>query len=160
MRSKTILIASSVLLLLAGVFLWSMSTGPSDDVLIAQAIDDSIRASREGRPGGVLDNLSRDLKVQDEDIDNPAVKNFIENQKPDIELTNKKPVMRGDLAVVTTDVIVTFGLAGMRVPAPITGVQIELQKETGFKYFIFPTKKWKIVKIFSSDDGTGNLLGR
>lgn len=160
MRSKTILIASSVLLLLTGLFLWSMSTGPSDDVLIAQALDESIKASREGKPGGVLENLSRDLKVQDEDIDNPAVKNFIENQKPEIELTNKKPVMKGDLAVVTTDVIVTFGLAGMRLPAPIQGVQIELRKETGFKFLFFPTKKWKIVRIFSSDDATGNLLGR
>ncbi|HZH98180.1 MAG TPA: hypothetical protein VEX38_04350, partial [Fimbriimonadaceae bacterium] len=45
----------------AGVF-----GGPSDKEQIQTALDEAILASKEGRPGGVLDYLSQNFKVNEE----------------------------------------------------------------------------------------------
>lgn len=127
-----------------------MFFGPSDSKLVREAVDESIKASRDGRPGGVMDYLSRNLKVNEEDVGNRLeIARYIKASRPDIVLQNPTPVIQGDTAKVITPATVTFSF-GNTQPMTIDKVEITLAKETGTRYLVFPAPKWRIVDVKTS----------
>ena len=68
---------------IVGTFTWKYLSlnafGPSDQKMIREALDQAVLASREGRPGGVMDYLSNKFAVNSESITSGQVANFIKN---------------------------------------------------------------------------------
>ncbi len=131
---------------------------PSDKVLIHDALQESIKASRDGRPGGVLDFLSKSLKINDNESESRwSVADFIKKSRPDVEIENQEPQIEGETARIVSPVTVSLGLGPVQTPIRLEKVDIRLQKEMGTKFLIFPSPKWRIVRINLSEEDYGKF---
>lgn len=118
-----------------------------DQILIERALEESIKASREGRPGSVLDLLSQQFKVNDgEMMSRMDIAKAIRDYKPEVTLGSKVARVQGDAAAIVTPVTLT-------TPAPFTlsftvpEATLEFQKESGVKWLIIPEKRWRLTKV-------------
>lgn len=134
---------------------------PTDEEAIQAALQEALEASREGRPGAVLDFVSRTLKVNNEEAQNAGrgeVANYIRNAKPDIEVLNPKPVINGDTATIASPVKVSVRIAMVQTPPMTLNARIGLAKETGREWLIIPVPKWRVTTI-EADNIPGELMG-
>lgn len=133
--------------------------GPSDRELIHQALDESIVAGKEGRPGGVLDYLSQSLTVNSEQlVDRRQIADFVRKAKPDVTLGPISPEIQGDMATVLTSVQVKFSGFGMSVDKEIPKVTITLRKESAVKWLVFPASQWRIVSVTVPSESLEGLV--
>jgi len=132
---------------------------PSDSQLIETALNESIRAGKEGRPGGVLEYLSRSLTVNSEAmVDRKSIADFVRRAKPDVILRNMRASVEGDRATVVTPVLVKFEGLGMSMEREIPDVTITLQKERGTKWLVLPVTQWRIVEVSGSLESLSGLV--
>lgn len=125
-----------------------LATRPSDDELIQEALDRSIAASREGKPGGVFEHLSRSFTYNETAITSRRdVGQYINQLKPDIELSNRAPEISGDTALIMTDVNLEIGILNYRQELTIPGVEIELAKESGTRWGFLPYPQWRVIRV-------------
>ncbi|MCH7944821.1 MAG: hypothetical protein IIC73_02225 [Armatimonadetes bacterium] len=145
------IIASSAVVL-AGLTVLFIVTAPSDEDLIRTALEESVQASRDGRPGGVLDHLSRSLTFNGIPVGSRAdIAEFVRKSKPDIELGPVEPVIDGDVATVVTSVRVNVTLPGFSADQTVAQVQIRLARQTGVRWLLFPGTKWRISEVTVPD---------
>jgi len=105
----------ALVLALIGMFVASLLNQPSDKQLILQALDESIAASRAGRPGGVLEYLSRNLTWNgDEGVNRMEIADYIKRAKPEVTVMHREVVLDGDTATITTPVNVKLSM-----PSPL-----------------------------------------
>ncbi len=157
MKAWAIGIAVVVLL---GVLAFPFVFGPSDQQLIQQALDDSVAASREGRPGGVLEYLSHSLKYNDEAVGNRSeVATFIKNSHPQVVIENPTPTINGNTATIVSPVTLTFGLGPVGTPVRLQKVEITLSKETGTRFLILPSPKWRVSEVKADANELQGLAG-
>ena len=133
---------------------------PDDKTLITEAITEAQKASREGRPGGVLDFLNlRDLKFNDMDIPGAGgdIANYIKNQKPDIQFAKIEPIVTGDDARIESPATVSVSILSFSKEVPIPNVIIKLKRETDREWLFIPKKKWKITEIRASIEGLPSI---
>ncbi|MBL8047097.1 MAG: hypothetical protein JNJ45_00290 [Chthonomonas sp.] len=134
---------------------------PTDEEAIQAALKEALQASREGRPGAVLDFVSRNLKVNSEEAQGAGrgeVANYIRNAKPDIEVLNPKPVITGDTATIASPVKVSVRIAMVQLPAVTIDARIGLAKESGREWLIIPVPKWRVTEI-QADNIPSELTG-
>lgn len=149
------IVAVAALLLL----LRSVLFGPSDKELIRDAVKESVEASREGRPGGVLEYLSNSFTFNDQEAPNRReIGKWIRQGKPEVVLRNSEPVISGETAEIVTPVHVKFDYLAFKFDQEIPNVRITLQKEAGTKWLIVPTKKWRIVSVTAPDVSAADYL--
>ena len=145
MKNKRI-IAVSAAISLAIAIAWPFFNRPTDQEMITRAIESAAEASSDGKPGGVLEHLSRSFELNGSTPGSRAeIADYISQFKPDFVIEETDAELDGDNAKVTTKVEIAImgGLGGRVVVDPIN---IHLRRETGFT-FIFPTDKWRIVSI-------------
>lgn len=124
---------------------------PSDRDLVIEALDEAIVAGREGRPGGVMEHLSKSIEYNSVPLeDRAAVADFIRSGKPDVEVLNKEPVVEGDSATIHSPVRVEFGYGPLQVAQTVEDVRFEFKKETGTRWLVVPVPKWRLVSIQAS----------
>ena len=139
--------------LLAGI---AYLTTPSDEQLIRQAIADSTQASREGRPGGVAEYLSKSLTINGlEFIDKSQISKVVRLSKPEVTFGQYEPQIDGDEATVNADVALKIDYQGFLFDDTIKGVRVTLKRESGYRWLVFPSPKWRITEV--SAPGLGNL---
>ncbi|HMS54796.1 MAG TPA: hypothetical protein PKA27_05305 [Fimbriimonadaceae bacterium] len=130
-------------LLLAGIGYMIFKPGPSDAELIKAALKDSIEAGKEGRPGSVLDLLSRNFTVNEEFAGGRAnIAKFIRESKPNLTIENPEPNVSGVSATIDSPARIE-----LRFPAVgfnVREVNLKFRKESGTSFLIFPTKVWKL----------------
>jgi hypothetical protein len=137
------LIALALVGFLAQIYLFR----PSDEEQIKQALEQSIEASREGQPGGVLDILLRSATFNDLPIDNRReVADTIRRLRPDLTVYNPEPIIDGDEAVIRSDVRVEFGL-GPLPDQEVSNVEIYFEQVPSTVYVIFPINEWKVSRV-------------
>ena len=140
---------SVVAVLLVGKISLGFLNQPDDRTLITEAIKEAQKASKDGRPGGVLDFLSLNLSLNDAEI--PAgrsdIANYIKNSKPDFEFTKIEPVITGEDARIESPATVKIGVAMFSKEVTIPNVVIKLKKEVDHDWLIIPKKSWKITEI-------------
>ena len=149
-------------LLLLGKIGLGFLNQPDDKTLITEAIKEAQKASREGRPGGVMDFLSVSLNVNGAEVEGNRreVWNMIKDQKPDIEFTKIEPIITREDARFESPANVKVGIAMISRTVTIPNVVINLKKEEARQWFIIPEKSWKITQIRAPmEDLTSLFMG-
>lgn len=134
-----------------------VGSGESDQQMIQSALDESLEASREGRPGSALDLLSKSFEVNGMTILNRAeVAKYIQQQKPDISLATTVAEIQGNRAFIRTDV--TLSTSGLiKFSGTIPNVELEFAKESATKLLVIPTKRWRLVKVTVPPDSINSF---
>jgi hypothetical protein len=150
--SKSKFAIGVVIVLLAIVGLKAVMTmnGPSDQVLVRQALTEAIKASKEGRAGGVMDYLSDQLKLNDQSPERRQIAEFIKNSHPDISVEHPDPVVReGDgTAQINSPVAIKFSLPmGATIDKTIPNVTMKFEREDARTWLVIPTKQWRLVEV-------------
>lgn len=146
---------AALILALGSVWLFQ----PSDEELIRQALDESVAAGREGRPGGVLEYLSESFQINTlEPIRRIDIARVVRLNRPNVTLGSWEPRIAGDLAVVQTVADVELGgteegggaLDVLKLPKTqfrLDAVTIRLRRETDRRWLIVPVKKWRVISV-------------
>ena len=135
---------------------------PDDKTLITEAVKEAQQAGKEGKPGVVLDFLSKGLKVNGTEVDvsRSEISKYINNSKPDIELAAIEPIITGDDARIETQATLKIGVAMFSKTVTIPNVVVNLRKEVDHQWLIIPKKSWKVTQIRASvDDLTSLFMG-
>jgi hypothetical protein len=131
----------------------------SDADQVKVALDESIKASREGRPGGVLDKLSAAFQVNDQSVSSNQVASAIKKFQPSIEVDKPNPVVTDDVAHVISPMVVTVSLLGQSRAVTVPNVDIEFHKEAGHVWLIFPASTWRMTEIHLPPDALTQFEG-
>lgn len=144
---KKVLSVSATVVFLGLVALY-FATAPSDDEMIRQAIDESAKAAREGKPGNVLEHLSRSLTINGMPVaDRGEISKYIRLASPEVKFGQYSPVVEEDSATVKTNVAVKFSFQGISMDETIPNVEVKLSREPGFRWVVFPATKWRIASV-------------
>ncbi len=148
--NKNLVFGVLVALVLA-LFVWKYVSvnifGPSDQALIRRALDEAVQASREGRPGGVMDKLTDRFKVNTDEPGNRQVADFIKNSHPDITVSDEKAVVSEDTARITGPVRVRASFLGMNFDQKIDDVSLVFQRESAHEWGFIPVRKWRLDQV-------------
>ncbi|MCO5296670.1 MAG: hypothetical protein M9921_07420 [Fimbriimonadaceae bacterium] len=150
MQRSTKLVAGIVaLLVVVGVPALKVYPGPSERERIAVALDESLRASKEGRPGGVLEYLTDQFRINEE---SPGTRNqiakLIRDSRPDVVVENREPEIFGDQAKIVSDVEVKASFLGQSLNQRFGNVTLVFKREPTRKYLVFPTHTWRLDQVF------------
>jgi len=148
---KWLLVVVGLLVVVVGVKAFLTMRGPSDDVLVKQALDEAIKASKEGRPGGVMDYLSDSLTINAESPTRRKIADFIKQSHPEIQVQNSEPVIRESegTAQINSPVHIklTMPLGGSTVERTIPNVTLRFQREDAREWLIIPTRQWRLKEV-------------
>jgi hypothetical protein len=159
---KPILIVAALLVVLVGIKAIVTMTGVDDKKLVREALAESIAASKEGRPGGVMDKISDELTVNDERFSRSQIANVIRDSKPDVTVEKQDPVIMGDEARITSPVNVKIKLPvgpGTAFDQTIDGVTLVFAKENATEWLVIPTRKWRLKEVKLPSDVMSQLSG-
>jgi hypothetical protein len=159
---KTVLIAFGLLaLLLVGRFLFSLASQPSDETLILQALDEAILASREGRPGGVLDLISSDFRVNDQqEISRRQVIDAVKKSRPKIEVMERDVLVSGEEARIDSAIRATANFLGIERSFNLNEVSLQFRQESDREWLIIPVKKWRLHTVFVPESAYADMVGQ
>jgi hypothetical protein len=121
----------------------------TDDQMVREALTNALKASREGKPGGVLDKLSASFKLNDAPIEfsGAQVADFIKDQKPELTVEEIEPVITGDEARITSPVRLKLGLLGTNFERRIPKVTMIFHREVGHVLLLIPTPAWRLTDV-------------
>ena len=122
--------------------------GPSDEALVKQALDRAIVASREGRPGGVLESLTSKFKLNSDQPGGAQIANFIKENHPEVTVENYNPVISGDTARITSPVRVKVSFLGHDIDQRVDSVSMVFKRDDGHVWLVIPAKDWKLEQVF------------
>ncbi len=162
MKKKPILIVAGILVLLVGVRVVMGLSGADDKKLIQEALAESIKASKEGRPGGVMDKISDKLVVNSEQVGKSQIGNVIRDMKPDVEVLKQDPIITGEEAQITSPVRLKVSLPignGTAFDQTINDVTLIFAKESATDWLIIPTTKWRLREVKLPDDVMNQIGG-
>jgi hypothetical protein len=131
----------TVLLIIGLVGFMLFRPKPNDSAQITTALTSAVKASKEGRSGGVMEYLASNVQVNGEKYDvNRQFSEFIRQYHPDIALGAINPKINGDQATVTTDLDISLLNHDVRMQS----VTFTLQKEHETTLLIFHSEEWKV----------------
>lgn len=156
--TKIAVAVGTAVVLLVGLIASGVFGGPSDRELIEEALTESITASREGRPGGVLEYLSKNFTVNNEQYGTRDIAKTIRDLKPNVELENRDPLIAGESATITSPVRLSVSLP----PVSYTVGQATLvfSKEESRKWLIFPAKQWRLTRVEIPEEVVQDVQGQ
>ena len=143
---KKILIALPIIVLI-GVMASGFIFAPSDQELITRALKNSTDAAAQGEPSDVLKYLSKSFTYDGEATHGAEISKVIHQAKPDIAIMETTARIEGDSATVVTPVDVKLNYMGLDINKTIPNVNIELKKETSFKWLFVPEPRWRITSV-------------
>jgi hypothetical protein len=158
---KGLLILGTLLvLLIGGRALLTTLNPPNDKALIVEALKESIKASKEGRPGGVMDKLSSNLSYngENESGNQGQIAKFIKESRPDVTVTQMEPVVTGDEATIHSPVDLKVEMLGFNQKRHLKDVTITFRKEEDHEWLIFPTRKWKLAEVHVPSASVADLF--
>lgn len=146
-------VAGAALVLAIGFVFYVRMHREDDKTQILAALDESILASKEGRPGGVMDKLSVYFQINDEAPGSRRqVADFIRNSKPDVTVTNTDVKVFGEEAWIVSPVEVHANFLGQEISKTLKEATIVFKKEDAFEYLVIPVEKWKVYRVEVPED--------
>jgi hypothetical protein len=136
-------------MVLVGVRLGLFSRGQSDSELIKAALDDATTAAMAGRPGPVLEFISKQFTYNGVgDINEGQIANYIKASKPEVVVKNQNAVISGDSATITSTVHVNAPLpGGNSIERDFPNVTLNFRREDTVTWLIFPGKTWRLTEV-------------
>jgi hypothetical protein len=132
---------------------------PNDQKLIQQALADSIQASKEGRPGGVMDKISEKFNINGM---RPGsrwdIAKFIRDSKPDVVVENTQAFIDGDKAQITSPVQIKMSFLNQKWDRRVNNVTIVFEKEDGRKWLVIPTRQWRLTDVVLPADAARQIV--
>jgi len=161
MKRITTILIGLVLLALGGLAIFVYANRPSDEQQIQIALDDAIRAARNGEPGPVIDFISGRATLDGEGgASRGDIGKYIKQSKPDVVVLQKKPTIHGDKATIMSPVKVTARILTMEQSYELGQVRIDLEKESATQWGLFPTTKWRVVSVQTGEINSRELIGQ
>ena len=148
--NKTFIGLGVLLVFLVGGKVLLSSMGQEDDkALIQKALAESIKASREGRPGGVMDKLSENITFngQNEGGNQRDIARYIHDSKPEITVDKIEPIVSGEEATIVSPVDITLSLLTVSTTKHLKQVTLVFRKEESRDWLIIPVKRWKLAEV-------------
>lgn len=135
----------------------SLANKPDDPKLIREALAEAVKASKEGRPGGVVELFSKNLKVNEMDVgsNRGQISNFIRTQKPSVRVISPEPKITGDEARIVSPVELDLGLLGTREVKDVTMI---FQRENSTEFLVFPSTKWRLIEVRAPESAVSDLI--
>lgn len=158
MRRWPFAILIFAVLLVGGRFIYGVLTQKDDKTQIQQALDEAIKASKEGRAGGVVEMLVDNFKVNESQMSARQIGDFVRQQHPDIIFKDKDPMLNADTAQITSDVTVKVSFMGTG-EFLFKDAQILFKKENAMDWLIFPTTKWHLAAVRVRQEDMPQLPG-
>ena len=163
MRNSTkafMILGIVIVFAVGGRMILSVLNPPNDLALIKTALADSIKATKEGRPGGVMDKLSVNLKFngESESGNRNEIARYIRNSRPEVTVEQIEPVVTGDEARIVSPVDLKIGLLGVNKEAHLKEVTIVFKKEEDHEWLFFPSQKWKVAEVQVPNDSVADLF--
>ncbi len=159
--TKAFLILGALLVIvIGGRAIYSAMNPQSDTTLIKEALAESIKASREGRPGGVMDKLSDNITYNgtNEGGNSREIARYIKNSKPDVAVDNDEPEIHGNEATIVSPVTLTVSVMGQAMDRRIKDVTLTFKKEDDREWLIFPVKRWKLAEVEVPDSAVAGMI--
>lgn len=156
--AKTIgIIAAVVVVLFVARVGLSMANRPDDQKLIQDALAEAVKASKEGKPGGVMDLLSNNLKVNDQAVgaNGRDIANFVRNQKPNVTVLEPKAQITGEEGRIVSPVELEMFPFGKRTLNEVTMI---FRKEDATSYLVIPVTKWRLVEVRVPDTSIAEFV--
>ncbi|MDR3690543.1 MAG: hypothetical protein P4L46_14290 [Fimbriimonas sp.] len=149
-----------LVLLLGGRAIVVVLSHQDDRTLIQQALKESIQASKEGRPGGVMDKLSDDIKLngESEEGNQREIARFIRDSKPEITVQDMNPVVTGNEATITSPVDLTLSMLGIERSRHLKEVTLIFRREEGREWLVIPVSNWKLAEVHVPQSAIADLM--
>jgi len=140
-------IAGVVVIAAGGWMLFGRKT--DDQSQIKSALENAVKASKEGRPGGVVEYLTNHIEINGVVYNvGPQFAKFIKQYHPDITLENIEPVIHGDHATVTSDLQLSF----LAHSTKVHNVTFSLEKQTGTTWLVIPSHDWVVTGAVAPEE--------
>jgi hypothetical protein len=150
-------------LMMIGLAVFIGLNGPqraSDADLISQALDEALQGAKEGKPGPVLDFISGQATLDGQGgASNAQIAEFIRKNKPEVNIPQRTPKIRGDEAAIVSPVTVNVQVLTFKQDLKIENVVIRLKRESATKWGVFPTSRWRIASVETGSPQALELFG-
>jgi len=144
-------------LIILGLLWILLGPKPNDQEQIKEALNNAIQASKEGRPGGVLDYIADTIEVNGAKYrSGQEVANAIKKYKPDVKVQKMDPVVNGDKGTITSDVQLSIAIKTISIP----NVTFKFGKEQGHKWLVVPTNDWKLEGVDLPQESVDAIVGQ
>lgn len=156
--AKTIgIIAGVILVLFVARIGLSMASRPDDQKLIQNALAEAVKASKEGKPGGVMDLLSKNLKVNDQEVgaNGRQIADFVRQQKPNITVLEPQAQITGEEGRIVSPVELELFPFGKRTLNEVTMI---FRKEDATEYLVLPVTKWRLTEVRVPDTSVAEFV--
>lgn len=123
--------------------------GPSDQELIRTAVDEAVAASKEGKPGPVLDFVSRSMTVNAQQVgaERGEIAQFIRQYRPEVEIVEFNPRIQGDEAVLMTPVRLKLRILTAETTQEVPDVTLRFRREAAVRWGIVPASRWRLTDV-------------
>ncbi len=159
MRRAGLVLLGFALLLVLGRIGLGLVRPPDDARLIREAIAEAAKASREGRPGGVLDALSSEASLNGQTAESPRqIADVVRRLQPDLQIASIEPTITGDEARVVSPAKLTLGLLGAKRTYDVARLTVVLGREDDRDLLVIPTHRWRVRRVEVPEDVLGGLL--
>jgi hypothetical protein len=130
-----------------------------DATLIREALAESILASKEGRPGGVMDKISEQFKLNDQQPGVRQIADIIRKNKPDVQVLKPDPVVNESqgTAQIYSPVKLSLSFLNQNFDTEIPNVTIKFKREDSRQWLIFPAKQWRVTEVTVPPESLPNL---
>ena len=159
MSKATRVLIALIIVAILGFGAFVMLGRPDDQTMIQQALAESIKASREGRPGGVMDKLSLNVKVNDEEYkgNSQQIADFIRKSRPEVSFSNTKAIITGDEARIISPAHLKAQILTQTMERDLSSVTLVFKREDDRAYLVFPVKNWKLAEVRVDPSVIGEL---
>lgn len=143
-----------IAVLVAVMALISQGNASSDQDQILAALQRSIEDSKDGRPGGVIDLIDRHLQVNGEavEVQNRTIAKLVRAQKPEVVVSDPRPLVTGDEARIVSPVNIKFSILGQTVERKLASVTLIFRREVFRDWGITPRSKWRLAEVQAPED--------
>jgi hypothetical protein len=147
MKLKPILAVGAAFVAGVALILVLQSGSANDETLIRTALDESIRAGKEGRSGSLLEFVSKSFEINETPLLNRGeVAKAISQYRPDVSISQEKLQIQGETATMTAKLSLK---AQGPFPIGLDGVDATLKfaKEESKKWLVIPERKWRLTEV-------------
>lgn len=132
----------------------------SDREQILDELQKSIEASKEGRPGSVIEMISDKLTFNGKDASENIgqVADFIKSHDPEVKVENLDPIVTGDAAQIVSPVDLTVSFLTASRTMHFKEVTLMFHREPAVRFMVFPTTQWKLTDVQMPDTPAPDLL--